>query len=202
MKISTLMVMACGALLFISCGSTTKVSRVEVSEEIALTDRWNETDSQLVAQEMINDMLGFPWLSNYQKREGSSRRPTVIIQSVRNKSHEHIEAETFINDLKRSMIRSGSVDFVASGEERAQLRHEKVDQQNNAREDTAAQLGQEIGANFALSGSINSFVDEKEGNRVTTYQVDLKLIDMEKNLEVWNGQKKIKKLQEKKRTLF
>ena len=185
-----------------ACGTTNKVTRVDVEQEIALSDRWNEKDSQLVAEEMINDMLSFPWISSYQQRYGDQRKPTVIIQSVRNKSHEHIEAETFTNDLKRSMIRSGKIDFVVGGQERAQVRHERHDQQTNAQKDTVAQQGQEIGANFALSGSINSFVNENKKDRVTTYQVDLKLIDLERNLEVWNGQKKIKKLQETKRTLF
>ena len=55
-------------------------------------------------------------------------------------------------------------------------------------------MGQETGANFALSGSINSFVDQLDDTRVTSYQVDMKLIDMTTNREVWNGQKKIKKV--------
>jgi len=37
---------------------------------------------------------------------------------------------------------------------------------------------------------------------VTFYQVDLKLVDMESNIEVWNGQKKIQKLQEKSKFGF
>jgi hypothetical protein len=44
---------------------------------------------------------------------------------------------------------------------------------------------------------LNSIVDQVGGDRVTFYQVDMKLIDMANNREVWNGQKKIKKLQEK-----
>ena len=57
--------------------------------------------------------------------------------------------------------------------------------------------GQEQAADFAISGSLNSIVDQVGGDRVTFYQVDMKLIDMANNREVWNGQKKIKKLQEK-----
>ena len=53
------------------------------------------------------------------------------------------------------------------------------------------------GFDFAISGSINSIVDQVGGDRVTFYQVDMKLIDMANNREVWNGQKKIQKLQEK-----
>jgi len=62
---------------------------------------------------------------------------------------------------------------------------------------TAAEFGLEQGAGFALSGTINSIVDSNGEQRVSFYQVDLKLIDMTTNREVWNGQKKIKKLADK-----
>lgn len=177
------------ALMACSSGG---VKRIDVNEEVALSDRWNDTDSRLVAEEMMTDMLAFPWFRDYHMEHDSN--PTVIIQNIRNKSHEHIPVDTFINDIKRSLLRAGRVDFVVSGEEREDIRTERADQEMNANPDTAAQFGLEQGAGFALSGSINSIVDSDGDQRVTFYQVDLKLIDMTTNREVWNGQKKIKKL--------
>lgn len=173
------------------------VSRVDANEEIALSDKWNDKDSQLVSEEMINDMLSFPWMTRFSQ-QNPGKLPALIIQKVRNKSHEHIATDTFVNDMKRAIMRSGRADFVAGGAERADLRDERRDQELNASSDTAKQMGNELGADFVLSGSINSFVDQYKGDRVTFYQVDLKLINMETNREAWNGQKKIKKLQEKK----
>ena len=174
---------------------TVSVSRVDSDTEMALTDKWNDKDSQLTAQAMIEDMLTFPWIADHQRKK--NRRPTVIIQRIRNKSHEHIATETFINDLKRSMIRSGQVDFVASSDVRQDVRAERADQELNASMNTQAEMGEETGADYALSGSINSTVDQLKGDRVTSYQVDLRLIDMTTNREVWNGQKKMKKFQER-----
>ncbi|MAA70320.1 MAG: penicillin-binding protein activator LpoB [Bermanella sp.] len=193
-KIVTYALMAglCATLLS-GCGST-RVNRVDTNQEIALTDKWNDKDSSLVSEEMIGDMLSFPWIRDF-KRDNGGDKPTVIIQRVRNKSHEHIAADTFLNDLKRAIIRSGDARFVASSDERADVREERADQELNAKK--AKAMGNETAADFALSGSINSFVDQLDGDRVTTYQVDLKLINMETNEEVWNGQKKLKKLQEK-----
>lgn len=183
------------SLLLSGCGSV-QVSRVSSDQEIALTDRWNDKDSELVSTEMINDMLSFPWLRQFSSSSGKAV-PTVIIQRIRNKSHEHIAVEAFTNDLKRALIRAGTVDFVAGGAERKDIRDERRDQELNASSATAKQMGQETGADFVLSGSINSFVDQLGDKRVTSYQVDLKLINMLTNREVWNGQKKIKKFQEK-----
>ncbi|GAB3488105.1 penicillin-binding protein activator LpoB [Marinomonas epiphytica] len=171
------------------------VKRLDTTEEVALSDRWNDTDSRLVSEEMMADMLSFPWFRDFNFSQKGN--PTVIIQTIRNKSSEHIPVDTFVNDIKRSLLRAGKVDFVVSGEERNDIRSEREDQALNAAPDTVAQFGLEQGAGFALSGSINSIVDSNGKQRVSFYQVDLKLIDMTTNREVWNGQKKIKKLADK-----
>lgn len=191
--LSMTLVAAMSACMLTACGGT-KVNRVDSNQEIALTDRWNDKDSQLVSQEMISDMLSFPWIRDHKSANGGDK-PTVIIQHVRNKSHEHIAADTFLNDLKRAIIRTGDARFVASNSERSDIRNERADQELNSK--NAKQMGMEIAADFALTGSINSFVDQAGGDRVTTYQVDLKLVNMQSNEEVWNGQKKLKKFQEK-----
>lgn len=185
-------------VLTLTACSSVKVSRVETDKEIALTDRWNDKDSELVANAMIEDMLSFPWLGRF-RQDFPERRPTITIQVIQNKSHEMIPVDTFINDLKRAIIRSNKADFIVSGEERSRVREELKEQDTFASEDTRMQMGQEQGANFALSGSINSIVDQLDGERVTFYQVDLKLINLQTTREVWNGQKKIKKLMERSR---
>jgi len=200
MKIrSGLLIVLLPALVAAMSGcSTTKVSRVEPGKEIALTDRWNDEDSRQVADTMIDDMLSFPWLRNFEQAN-KGKRATIIVQHVANKSHEHIATDTFVNDIKRALIRSGKVDFVAGGAEREAVREEQKQQDVHASEESRTEMGQETGANFALSGSINSFVDQVEGKRVTFYQVDLKLINMKTTREVWNGQKQIKKFMERSR---
>lgn len=199
LKALALIALVSPALLLSGCGGTS-VTRVDASEEIALTDRWNATDSRMVSEEMIDDMLSFPWLQRWRDDNADrDRQPTVIVLGVRNRSHEHIQTDTFINDLRRAMIRSGQVDFVAGGDVRDAIRAEREDQEFQATPDTAAALAQEVGANFALSGSIDSWVDQLDGRRVTNYQVDLKLIDIQTNREVWAGQKNLQKLQERRR---
>ncbi len=191
-RVMTLMLMS---LFILSACQSTKVSRVDSGEEIALTDKWNDKDSQLVAEAMINDMLGFPWIDKHLKKEGTN--PAIIIQRVRNKSHEQIAVDTFLNDLKRAILRSGRADFVANSDVRNEVRAERADQEFNASLDSQNEMGEELGADYALTGSINSNVDQLDGKRVTSYQIDLSLIDMTTNREVWNGQKKIKKYQER-----
>ncbi|MCX8093602.1 MAG: penicillin-binding protein activator LpoB, partial [Candidatus Goldbacteria bacterium] len=52
---------------------------------------------------------------------------------------------------------------------------------------------QELAADFMMKGVITSVKDEKGGEKVIYYQVDMELFDLETNAKVWVGQKKIKK---------
>ena len=131
------------------------------------------------------------WLPRFLDSEG--RVPTVIVGRVRNLSHEHINTRTFVADIERALINSGEVDFVASSEERGQIRSERKDQDLNATAATRKAMGQEIGADFMMQGSINTIVDAVSGEQARYYQVDMTLINLANNRKVWIGQKKIKK---------
>ena len=195
-------ILVLGTVVFVNgCGKSVEVARVDSGKEIALTDKWNDEDSRLVAEEMINDMLSYPWISQFNQRF-PGKEPLVTVQRVQNKSHEHIAVDTFVNDIKRAVIRSGKAGFIATLEERQDTRAELADQDMNASADTRMEMGEEDGANFTLSGTINSIVDQLDNQRVTYYQVDLKLINLQTAREVWNGSKKIKKFMERKSFSF
>lgn len=172
-----------------------QVTRVAANEVTDLSGQWNDTDSRLVSREMVEDVLSQRWLTRYRKQ--NNKAPTVIVGRIRNLSHEHINTRTFIADIERALINSGEVDFVASADERGDVRKERMDQDLNASAETRKAAGQETGADYMLKGSINSIVDAIEGEQARFYQVDLNLIDLESNRKVWVGQKKIKKTIEK-----
>lgn len=183
-------------MVFSGCAGK-RVSRVDVDSVMDLSGRWNDTDSRLVAEEMIQDVLRRPWVDNFVRKSG--KPPTVIVGTVTNRSHEHISVQTFVKDLERELTNSGRVQFVASRSERQEIREERTDQQRHASEETAKGLGKEIGADYMLKGTINTILDESGGTRAVFYQVDLELFDVEKNVKVWAGQKKIKKVIERRR---
>ncbi|MEZ5507062.1 MAG: penicillin-binding protein activator LpoB [Gammaproteobacteria bacterium] len=177
------------ALLITACGTT--VERVATDETIDLSGAWNDTDSRLVAEEMIQDALSRPWLGEFTGRSG--KRPAVIVGTVRNLSHEHINVKTFVADMERELVNSGRVDFVASRDERGEIRDERIDMDLNASEATRKAAGQELGADFMLIGQINTIIDAEGREQVRYYQVDLTMVSMVDNRKVWLGQKKIKK---------
>lgn len=174
-----------------ACTPQKTVKRIDANEQTDLSGRWNDTDSRLVANEMISDAIARPWRTDFAMQK--QRKPTVIVGMVRNKSHEIIDPETFIKDVERSFINSGMVGVVQGGDARKEMRDEKADQQTNASEETLKKFGREKGADFILQGVITSIVDQAGKNKVVYYQVDLELTNIETNEKVWIGDKKIKK---------
>ncbi|MBI5210568.1 MAG: penicillin-binding protein activator LpoB [Elusimicrobia bacterium] len=175
----------------VGCAAGTKVTRMDVNEAKDISGKWNDEDSRQVAEEMIKDCLARPWLPKAKNEFG--KEPTVIVGTVRNQSHEHINTDTFVNNLQKELINSGEVEFVASKTERGEVREERLDQDTNSSEATRKEHGQEAGADFMLSGVINTIQDSEGGKTVMYYQTNLKLLNMKSNKIAWNGEKKIKK---------
>lgn len=180
------------ALLLVSCASSSvKVTRTEPDAAIDLSGKWNDTDSRLVAEEMVKDSLSRPWLINFKSAKGEN--PVVIVGTVKNNSSEHIQTAVFVKDIERELVNSGKVRFVAAGKERVEIREEKKEQQFFATPETAKNLIAETGADFIMQGQINSITDAIEGKRVVLYQVDMELINLETTEKVWIGSKEVKK---------
>ncbi len=178
-------------LVLSNCGPARKVERMDPNTVTDISGRWNDTDSKLVAEEMIKDVLDRPWRTNFEMK--NSKKPTVIIGQVKNKTSEHIETIAFIKNMERAFINSGTVSVVQGGEERNEIRDERSDQQTFSSEETRKKWGKEKGADFMLNGVIISIVDQYKNQKTIKYQVNLELTDLETNEKVWIGEKEIKK---------
>ena len=200
--------MRCGLVAVLSvivaglagCGAETKVTRVDAGVVADLSGRWNDTDSRMVAESMVKEALEYPWLNTFSQTK--RRQPVVVVGTVLNNSHEHINVQTFVTDLERELTNSQKITFVAGKSEREEVRTERKEQAMYAREDTQKAPGKEMGADYMMKGTIATILDEADGTKAMFYQVDLQMVDLESNAKVWFGQKKIKKVIEKKRTIF
>jgi len=200
MKSGWLAIAGVTALTLSGCGHETKVTRVDAGVVTDLSGRWNDTDSRMVAETMVKESLSYSWLGNFT--QAKRRQPVVVVGTILNSSHEHINVQTFVTDLERELTNSQKVTFVAGKGERDELRTERKEQAMYSREDTQKAPGKEIGADYMMKGTISTILDELEGTKAVFYQVDLQMVDLESNAKVWYGQKKIKKVIEKKRTIF
>ncbi|HTH56428.1 MAG TPA: penicillin-binding protein activator LpoB [Cyclobacteriaceae bacterium] len=175
--------------LLASCART--VSRVDPGTPIDLSGRWNDSDSRMVAQKMINDLLGSDKFKEYSKQ--LNKKPSIIVGLIRNKTSEHIDADNYIKKIELAIYNSNAADLVESDSFREKLREERAEQQDFASSTTASKWGKEQGANLMLFGEMTSETDVYNKRKVVNYVTTLFLTDMETNKRVWYGQEEIKK---------
>lgn len=173
-----------------ACSKSTSVERVSASEAIDLSGRWNDTDSRQVSEEMIRDSLSWPWVREWRARSG--RKPVVMAYGVTNRTSEHINTQIFMKDLERAFLKSGQISVVANRDQRLDIREERAQQQLGLTANPSA-VAQELGADFVITGSIDSIEDSEGDRKVLFYQTNLELIHVETNEKAWIGDKKIKK---------
>ena len=139
------LILAAVALFAVSACGLKRVSRVDPNSVTDLSGNWNDTDSRLVANELIAQSLNAQWSREWSGANGG-RSPTVIVGDFRNRTMEHIAIGTFVRDLERAYVQSGTVRVVASAMERDEVRAERADQQTNSSAETRARLAREQGA--------------------------------------------------------
>jgi len=176
--------------VIIGCSSRT-VTRVSPNEQIDLSGRWNDTDSRMVANKMVQQIFSSPRYQQFKTQVG--RNPTIIVGYVQNKTSEHIDSDNYIKKFEMEIFNSGTADLVESGEFREKLREERADQQEFASPETTAQWGKEFGADLMLFGTMTSETDSYNKKKVVNYITTLYLTDLESNKRVWYGQEEIKK---------
>jgi uncharacterized protein (TIGR02722 family) len=176
-----------------ACTSKPKVKRVDPDTQIDLSGYWNDTDVRIVCEGLIQDCVAAPRVGQIGAQKGML--PVIIVGNFRNDSDEHIDTSIIARRMEAAILNSGKAEFVAGGDTRSDIRAERQDQQSWASEKTVKALASETGADFYLSGSVNTIVD-RAGNSVTrTYFVFAELTEIESGRRVWIGENsEIKKL--------
>lgn len=172
-------------MIFASCSST-KVSRVSADTQIDLSGNWNDTDVRIAANDLISSCLQSKSVLNYAASHGG-KKPVVIVGAFQNLSDEHIDTVILTKQLEAALINSGEIDFVASRDEVAEIRKERVDQFEFASEETRKALKNEIGADFIMQGSIRTIIDSNNEKYTRTYFINAELIDIETTKKLWIG---------------
>ena len=193
-KITSVLILA-STLLTQGC-----VSRVDYEDaldtETVNTD-FGSTDLQIVSKNMVDSMMKFPSVIVLT----SNSRPVIMVDSIRNKTSEHIDTESVTDSVRTQLLRSGKFRFVDMT--RVESVRKQLDYQNNSglvNPTQAVSFGRQVGAKYMLYGNLSSIVKENKDERNVYYKVTMNLMDLETGLLEWSDEKEIRKTKE--RTLF
>jgi uncharacterized protein (TIGR02722 family) len=157
-------------------------------EALLLDDKFNESDAKALIEEMITSMAEHPVFKD-------ARVPPIVqVETVRNKTHEHVDTKALTDSLRTHLIKTGRVRF--SNKEDRETVAEELDYQNDSgrvRADTRKRKDGSIGADFVLTGDLISNVQQVGGRKAIYYRLTLNLTNLTTNLIEWSEEKPIRK---------
>ena len=182
-----------GAALLLN-GCTQKVSYGDSQAVETTTVEFGSTDLQKIAVEMTDSMLSSKSVAMITK----DKRPIVLVESIKNKTAEHIDTESITDSISTRLLNSGEFRFVDMT--RVEVVREQLNFQNNdllVNPETAIQFGKMVGAQYMLYGNLSSINKQNGGTQDVYYKMTMRLMDLETGLIEWADEAEIRKQQSK-----
>ncbi|WP_028024066.1 penicillin-binding protein activator LpoB [Enterovibrio calviensis] len=187
-------VIALMGVALIMGGCSQKVSYGDAQEVETTTIEFGSTDLQKIAVEMTDSMLTSGSVAAITR----DSRPIVFVESIKNKTAEHIDTESITDSISTRMLNSGKFRFVDMT--RVEAVREQLDFQNNdalVNPGTAIQFGKMVGAQYMLYGNLSS-IDKRSGSDADVYyKMTMRLMDIETGLIEWADETEIRKKESK-----
>lgn len=187
--LSGLLILSAGAVT--SC-QTTQGNYADPDKIEIVDDRWNESDARLTGEQMIRSALAKPWLKEYT-RETQGKRPFLLVDDIENRTSEQIDTKALFEVVRNELLNSGQVRFLDGNQRQKILDEYKYQQSGVVKQGAAKGPGKQQSADFFMVGAISSQVAEADGYKTVTYQVEMRLTNIETSEIAWTEIKKIKK---------
>jgi len=182
------------ALLSIGCAGPRAFTKgtYEAPNTIALLDdRFNENDMQLIAKKMVNSLVESAPVQ-------SSDSPAVMVGKMRNRTTEHIDLGSLSDKIRTSLIQSGKFRFVDNQNRKDIAREYEYQRSGYVDPNQANHPGQQTAADFVLTGTLTSNIQEVGKEKLVYYKATFQLTNLASAEIVWTDEKEIRKAYKKR----
>lgn len=152
-----------------------------------LDDKYNEADMQQMADTIIRAMVACPYVANAPKP------PVVIVEKVQNRTEEHIDTVSLTDKIRTALIKSGKVRFVNKSERGTLDEEYDYNAGGNVSGPSAKKRGKQIGADYILSGSMATNVQQVGKEKFIYYKLTMNLTNMEESTIDCTEEREIRK---------
>lgn len=178
------------SLLAAACQGPRAYTRGEYADPNAielLSDNFSENDLQLIARRMVESLQESP---AFARIEG---QPMVMVGEMRNRTSEHIDMASLSDKVRVQLIQTGKFSFI-DRDARQQIAEEYEYQQSGyVRPDQAAGPGEQHAAEYVLTGSISSIVQQAGRDKMIYYKMTMQLTNLRTGVIEWADEKELRK---------
>jgi penicillin-binding protein activator len=176
-----------GLGLLAGCAGETKRMDLDENSEMEKGAGITSQDYRSVAQRMARSVIGLAQI------QGATTPPKVAFVNVVNNSDDYIDGNSFLRKMRTELIKNaeGKVVFL-DREIISSVDSENRDKTRGKRTASGEQIP--LGADFFLTGTIDS-IDRAAGKGRTTYlRLSFRLTDAANSAVVWEDEYEIKKM--------
>jgi hypothetical protein len=159
-----------------------------------LTTNFTFSDLNTIASAMVDDMLSHPATVEMTAK----RRPLIVISDVMNETDQHVDTKSITDTIRTQVLRSGKFRFTDIDTRRK--RAEELEYQHESgmvKESTAAARGQEIGAEYMVTGRLVSYVVRTNRIIRKDYKFTMELHNIQTGVIEWANEKPLSKQQKR-----
>ncbi len=133
-------------------------SNVNPNDGRHYNQNYDQTDLKELSATITSQLLGSPFLMNQAKP------PVMMIAPMANNTDEHIDTKSLTDKMRVTLLQSGQVRFV-NEVRRKEIMDEQGFQAANVTPGQNADIGQQLGVNYMLSGSFSK-IEKNSGKQV------------------------------------
>lgn len=174
-------------------GCATTVEYGDATSSKPISTSFGSSDLQQIAAKMVDSLLMDDVLADISV----SGAPLLIVDSVKNKTMQHIDTESVTDSIRTKLIRSRKFSFQDRTTETA-LQEELAYQQVAARDAIAG--GQQDAPRYMLTSNLSEIEQSQGRLKDVYYKFTMSLRDLKTGRLIWADEQEIRK--QKTRSVF
>ncbi len=161
---------------------------VDLDEADPMRERFDFTDLRSITESFANELAYSSFITEHNDP------PIMMIAGVQNRTSEYMDTKNLSDRLRTLLFQTGNVQFVNEAR-REDLLREQGYQAAQATPETQAAVGQQLGAQYMMSGSLTEMSDRSPRQvRVSRtvrryYKLTLEVTDLETGLLAWTAER-------------
>ncbi|MDD2580908.1 MAG: penicillin-binding protein activator LpoB [Desulfuromonadaceae bacterium] len=178
-----------GALALGGCASTMQYG--DAGSASPASEEFGPSDLRQIAEAMVDSMLTFPPLVELT----SSRRPVVSVDTVKNKTMQHIDTESITDSIRAKLIRSGKFRFIDRTTDEQAVEELRTQQDSGlVDKNRAVKFGQQFGAEYLLTSNFSEIRQKSDSTTDVYYKFTMSLKNLKTGILEWSDEKEIRKV--------
>jgi hypothetical protein len=195
-KVITLIAIAAIAIGSAGCAQKkvyTKGKYIDPDEVNLLSDKFVESDLQLIADHLTESLLASSLMGEQNKQ------PAIIISLFTNGTDEHIDILSLTNKIRTDLLKTQRFVFLNERLRKSIAKEYEYQGSGYVNPETAKMKGKQIGADWMISGHISSIKQPVGKKEIVYYKTTMEVTDISTSEILWADEIEIKKAFKRKR---